>query len=282
MGHFPIVTILLIAANVLFSSKGIMSPAFFDSWVFRVEHIRLQKDYKRLVTSGFLHLNWLHLVLNMYSLYAFGYLLEASIGPWVFLAIYATSLIGGNLLSLFLHRHQDWYSAAGASGAVSGIIFSSLALFPGMDISLFGILPLPGWLYGLAFVLYSIYGIRSERRGIGHDAHLGGAMIGMLTALAFYPSALRTNYVTILVILLPCLVFLVLMLRRPEWLIIGTLRRRRDVNPDYLTQDDRYNLGKAQKQKEVDRILDKIAAKGMSSLSEKEKALLKEYSETQQ
>ena len=114
------------------------------------------------------------------------------------------------MLSLFIHRNQGDYDSVGASGAVTGIIFASIALFPGMHIGLLFIpISIPAWLFGLVYVLYSIYGIRSGRNNIGHDAHLGGAMIGLIIAIIMQPSALVNNTWAIIIIAVPSLVFII-------------------------------------------------------------------------
>ncbi len=176
MGTLGLISIAIIIANVFVSYRGFSSHEFFARYSFEVEKILIYKDYKRLITSGFLHVNWMHLIFNMFSLYIFSAGLERYIGSIYYLVIYFVSLVGGNLFSLYIHRNHGSYSAVGASGAVCGTMFSSIALFPGMRIGLF-FLPIsfPAWMYGLAFVLYSIYGIKSRRDNIGYETHLGGA-----------------------------------------------------------------------------------------------------------
>jgi hypothetical protein len=212
----------------------------------------------------------------MVALYFFSSTLEAYIGVAEFLLIYVAGLLGGNALSMVVHKHDSAYSSVGASGAVFSIIFSSIALFPGMKIGLF-LLPFsfPAWLFGLAYVLFSIYGIRSRADNIGHDAHLGGALTGMLLSILLHPSALRDNWATILVIAVPAIAFIFIIIKKPEVLLIDNVFYKKSR---HLTQEDRYNLQKRNKQEELDRVLEKIHAKGMNALSEKEKRLLKEFS----
>src|SRR6478752_2675378 len=131
MEEASVIGVLLILCNVVFSYYGFKESHVFDSYKFNVDSILIDKEYKRLVSSGFLHGSWTHLGFNMMSLYAFSSSLENSIGPVKYLVIYFASLIGGNLLSLFIHRNHGSYSAIGASGAVCGIVFSSITLFPG-------------------------------------------------------------------------------------------------------------------------------------------------------
>ncbi|MBC7863193.1 MAG: rhomboid family intramembrane serine protease [Bacteroidia bacterium] len=271
------VALILIIANFAFSYFGLTKISFFEKYKFEVDKILINKEYYRLITSGFLHVSWVHLIFNMMSLYAFSGLLEFEIGWLNFTLIYFASLIGGDLLALFVHRNHGDYSAVGASGAVCGIIFASIALFPGMGVGFFGLpLSIPSWLYGIAFVAISIYGIKSAKSNIGHEAHLGGALVGMLVALALHPYALLENYLTILIISIPTIAFIVIILLKPHVLLINTNFFRKQ--PKNYTIDHKYNEKKLNKQQELDRLLDKISSKGIDSLSSKEKEKLKEYS----
>jgi membrane associated rhomboid family serine protease len=270
--------LLLIVANIAFSYKGFTNRAFFDGYKFEVDKILIKKDYKRLVSSGFLHVSWTHLLLNMFSLYAFSGLIEINLGAFKFLLIYFVSLVGGDLLSLYIHKNHGDYNSVGASGAVCGIIFASIALFPGMGVGFFGLpFSIPGWLYGVVYVLFSIYGIKSNKDNIGHDAHLGGALIGMTIALLLQPAAFAENYVTILLIAIPAIAFIYFIITRPQILLIHNLYFRK--NKDHYSIDHTYNEAKNMQQQEIDKILDKINSKGMSSLSSREKEKLKQYSE---
>jgi membrane associated rhomboid family serine protease len=268
---------IIIAITVLFSIRGFGNHAMFARYAFEVERIQVHREYYRFFTSALLHVNWMHLLFNMFALYAFSTGLEFSLGWLNFLIIYVASLLGGNLFALFIHRHHADYTAVGASGAVSGVIFACLALYPGMSVNLFMILPMPGWLFTILFVLISLYGIRSRSDNIGHEAHLGGALIGMTTLIIMRPEVVLTNYIPILLIAVPSIVFIVFILRRPEALYVDNLFYK---THQHYTIDDRYNMSQRNKQEEVDRILEKIHKKGMQSLTRREKQTLKEYSKS--
>lgn len=269
------ISLIIILANLIVSYQGFKSTAFFERYKFQVDKIRLHKDYKTLVTAGFLHVNWMHLIFNLIALYFFSGGLEAQLGELGYIIIYTASLVGGNLFSLLLHKRDGYFSSVGASGAVCGLMFASIALFPGFSISLF-IISLPGWLYGLLFIAFTIYGIRSKQRNIGYETYLGGALVGMLVAIAMHPQALLINIWPILIVAVPSIVFIYLIVTRPQVLLIDNLFFK-TTNYNY-TVDQRYNLEKVDKQKEVDRILDKINRSGMKSLTPKEKQALDEYS----
>ena len=271
-----VISIILIIINVLVSYKGFNDSSFFERYKFDVSKVLVNKEYKRLVTSGFLHVGWGHLLFNMLSLYFFSGSVEAYLGSLQFLVVYFASLVGGNLLSLFIHRNHSGYDSVGASGAVCGVMFASISLFPGMDIRLFILPAIPAWIYGIVFVLYSIYGIRSKKDNIGHEAHLGGALIGMLVALLMQPSAFTENYVTILIIAVPAIVFIYIIITRPHILLIDNFYFKNQK--DFYSIDHKYNAEKRHTQEEIDAILDKISRKGMSSLSQNEKDKLKRYS----
>lgn len=270
-----IISLLIIIVTFIVSYRGFKDHFFFEKYEFGVDKVRLYKDYKRLVTSGFLHVNWMHLIFNMLSLFFFSGGLVGFLGPLQFLLIYFVSMVGGNLLSLLIYKNQGDYTAVGASGAVCGVIFAAIALFPGMQVGLFFI-PIPGWLYGLLYVGYSIYGVRSKRDNIGHEAHLGGALIGMAVALLLVPTAFAANYITILVIAVPSIIFIYLIITRPHILLIDNLFY--NTHTDHYSIDHKYNESKANQQKEIDKILDKISRHGINSLSHKEKRILKDYS----
>jgi membrane associated rhomboid family serine protease len=275
MSSSGILGFILIVINVIVSYQGFTNQTFFDGYKFEVDAILKRKDYKRLITSGFLHVNWQHLVFNVFSLYVFSDSVELVLGGGMFLLIYFISLVGGDLLSLFVHKHHGDYSSVGASGAVSGIIFAAIALQPSMGVGMFFIY-IPGWLYGILFVAVSIYGIKSQKDNIGHEAHLGGALVGMLAAIAVQPEALRYNYATILLITVPAIVFIYLIVTRPHILLVDNLFVKNNL--PYYTIDQKYNAEKKLEAATIDAILDKINRHGINSLSKKEKDLLDNYS----
>jgi membrane associated rhomboid family serine protease len=270
MGISGIVSLIIIAVTSFISYKGFKSSNFYASLEFEVEKILLYRDYKRLVSSGFIHVNWQHLLFNMISLLFFSFPLENAFHSIKFLVLYFASLVGGNLVALLIHRKNPSYASVGSSGAINGLIFASIAVFPGLRIFF-----LPGWVFGLIFILYSIYGVRSRKDNIGHESHLGGALIGMLVAIAFKPSALTDNTIPIILMFLPTLAFMIIIITKPQLLFVDNYWYTHKYT---YTVDDRYNARKRNSEQEVDRILDKINQQGINSLSRRERESLEEYS----
>lgn len=275
MSDTGIICILLLVANFFVSYRGFTSPSFFRKYAFETAPVLERKEYIRLASAGFLHLGWMHLLFNLFSMYAFGGALELYLGPLRFLLIYFFSLLGGNVLALFIHRRRGNYTAVGASGAVCGLIFSCLVLFPRMGINIFGIFFLPGWLYAFLFFLITIAGIRSRSDGICHEAHLGGGLAGMFTTIVLEPASLRNNLALVIVLMALSLLLLYVLTFRPQHLLSRNIFRKEER---YYSIDHRYNAERTAQQKEVDAILDKIHRKGMESLSRKEREVLDAYS----
>jgi len=201
--------LFLILANILFSLKGFNDQSFFDKFKFQVNNI-LKGEKIRMISAGFLHVDWLHLGFNMYALYLFGDIVHARMGTIAFLIIYFGSLLTGSLYSLTFHKKELYYSAVGASGAVSGIVFSCIMLYPQMQLGLILIpIPIPGYIFGVAYLLYSIYGMKNRLGNIGHSAHLGGAIGGYTLTLLLYPQVFQENFLMISIISIPIIFLLI-------------------------------------------------------------------------
>jgi len=269
-------TIILIITG-LFTYKGFRDIEFFERYKFEVDGILVHRDWDRLLSSGFLHANWIHFGFNMIALLSFSWSLELLFGYGKFALLYFISLLGGSLLALFIHRNHGDYSAIGASGAVSGVVFASVVLFPEGSIG-FVILPfeMPSWVFGLLFLLISIFGIKSQTGNIGHEAHLGGAITGVLATLVIEPSVIWDNWWIILAILVPTTAFLVLIVRNPSVLMIDNYWGETVNTFSEQTGFSKRQKSRAEKEAELDNLLEKIRTKGINSLSKKERQRLDE------
>ncbi len=206
MGNLPIVVLVIIGVNILFSYQGFNNAALFEKYKFHVGGIKAGEKI-RMFSSGFLHGDWMHLLFNMYSLYMFAPIVVSYLGTVNFIIIYIGALLLGNLLSFYFHKNEYNYSAIGASGAVSGIIYAAILLYPEMSLYFFIIpIPIPGYVFGIGYLLYSIYGMKSNSDNIGHDAHFGGAVGGYILTLLIMPSLLKTSFVMVVLLAIPIIV----------------------------------------------------------------------------
>jgi membrane associated rhomboid family serine protease len=210
MGNLDLVTVIVIAVNVLFSMKGFNDYSFFEKYKFNTGAVR-RGEQIRVLTSGFLHVNTSHLFFNMLTLYFFAAIVVGLLGTVSFLIIYLGSLILGNLLSFYFHKDDYNYTAVGASGAVSGILYSAILLQPGMSLYMFFIpIPIPAYIFGIGYLLYSIYGMRAQNDNIGHDAHFGGAIGGYVITLAMAPVLFQTNLLMVSLLAIPIVILFIL------------------------------------------------------------------------
>ena len=210
MYNLGLVTAVIIAANAIMSFKGFGDRLFFEKYKFNVGNIR-RGEQIRMFSSGFLHVDTQHLIFNMITLYFFADSVILKLGNINFIIIYLASLIFGNLLSLYFHKEEYWYSAVGASGAVTGILYAAILLRPDMSLYMFFIpIPIPGYVFGIGYLLYSIYGMKNRIGNIGHDAHFGGAVGGYIVTLVLMPSLFKTDLGHIGLLAIPIIVLFVL------------------------------------------------------------------------
>ena len=210
MYNLDIVTIVIIAANVIISFKGFEDRLFFEKYKFNVGSIR-RGEQIRMFSSGFLHADVTHLLFNMITLYFFADAVIFELDRVNFMIIYFASLVFGNLLSLYFHKDEYWYSAIGASGAVTGILYSAILLQPEMSLYMFFVpIPIPGYVFGIGYLLYSIYGMKNRIGNIGHDAHFGGAVGGYAITLVLMPSLFRTDLGYVGLLAIPIVILFVL------------------------------------------------------------------------
>ena len=210
MGKLDLVTIIIIAANVIVSYKGFGDFGFFEKYKFNVGALRRGEQF-RLFSSGFLHVDNAHLFFNMFSLYFFADIVINDLGIYSFFIIYVGSLLLGNLLSLYFHKEEYHYSAVGASGAVMGVIYSAILLQPGMRLYMFFIpIPIPAYLFGIGYLLYSIYGMKNRVGNIGHDAHFGGAIGGYVITLILASWLFEENLLMIGLLAIPIVLLFIL------------------------------------------------------------------------
>jgi membrane associated rhomboid family serine protease len=200
----------IIIATALFSYKGFNDMYFFRKYEFHVGSIRAGEQY-RMFSSAFLHGDIMHLAFNMLTLYFFAPVVITYLGTLSFLLVYFGSLIFGSLLTLLFHKDDYSYRAIGASGAVIGVLYSAILLQPDMSLYMFFIpIPIPAYLFGIGYLLYSIYGMKAKNDNIGHTAHFGGAIGGYLITLLKVPTMFTDNTFMVIILAVPIIILFVM------------------------------------------------------------------------
>ena len=212
--NLPLVGILIIGLNILFTLIGFKNDNFFDQYRFQIGKIR-EGEYFRLLSSGFLHVNTTHLLFNMFTFYFFVNIVVGMLGTVSFLGLFLGSLLAGNFFAYYFHFKDSYYSAVGASGAVTGVLFSALLLYPNIELMLFLIpIPIPGYLFGIGYILYTLYGMKAQNDTIGHTAHFGGAIGGILITLLVKPEVLYSSILMLSILSLAVITAGVLLYRQ--------------------------------------------------------------------
>jgi membrane associated rhomboid family serine protease len=188
-------TLALLVANIAISVAAFGNARLVDRLLFDMNRIRRSNEWYRMISSGFIHGDPFHLFMNMLALYFMGPYLEFRAGTAGFLIIYFASLVAGSAWTFMEHYRDPNYRALGASGAVSGITTAAAVFFPFAQILLFFALPMPLGVFALCYIVFSAWASRSNiRDGIGHAAHLGGALAGIAIVCIFWPEAPRAAW----------------------------------------------------------------------------------------
>ena len=204
-----IFVLALIIGTGLISYKGFTNSFFFRKYEFHVGSIRAG-EHVRMITSAFLHADIVHLFFNMWVLFMFGQNVIAVMGNVGFIIVYFGSLIFGSLLTMVFHKNDYNYRAVGASGAVTGILYSAILLQPDMMLGIFFIIPMPAYIFGILYLLYSIYGMKAKNDNIGHTAHFGGAVGGYVITLIEQPQLLVDHTLMVVLLTIPIIVLFIL------------------------------------------------------------------------
>jgi membrane associated rhomboid family serine protease len=173
-----------------------VSPSLVDRLAFRPYYAR-RGHYYTAITHGFVHGDLMHLIFNMMTFWFFAFMLERRIGGAAFGALYFIGLVGAISTTYFKHRNDPGYGSVGASGAISAVLFAAIVYFPTMSLFILPIpFPIPAPLFAVLYVGYSWYATGGGRfsggpggRRINHDAHLIGALLGLVFVLVTDPQA---------------------------------------------------------------------------------------------
>ena len=160
-----------------------------------------RKEFYRLFTHGFVHTDWMHLIINMFVFYSFGRAIESYFkqleyigmiksANLYFILLYIGGLLFSPLITLFKHKDNYMYNAVGASGAVSAVVFCYIFFSPLQKIHFYFLLPIPGIVFGIAYLIYSSIMSKRAKDNINHDAHFVGALFGF-----FFPLIINVRFI---------------------------------------------------------------------------------------
>jgi len=184
-------TLLLLLTNAAVGAYSLfLDPSLIGKWSFKPYAVR-KGEWGRWLTAGFVHVGLGHLLFNMLTLFFFGPFIEMRLGLWRFFLLYFGSELAANALTYWRHRDNAEYSAVGASGAIAGVVFS-FCLFRPLDPIYIMFIPIgiPAALFAVLYLVLSAYAAGQAKGRIAHEAHIGGAVGGLVLTLATYPPAL--------------------------------------------------------------------------------------------
>ncbi len=190
------VTLILIVITVAASLACFSRPGLFEAMKFSAYDVCHRRQWHRMISYGAVHGGWGHLLFNMITLYCFGRIVEqyfgaafgATIGPVLYAVLYVTALAVSSVWDLIKFRDDPAYSAVGASGAVSAILFAAILFEPRMGIYIYLIpIPVPAYIFAPVYLIYCIIMARKNMDNIGHSAHFWGAVYGLVFPLLLRP-----------------------------------------------------------------------------------------------
>jgi membrane associated rhomboid family serine protease len=183
-------TSLLVAIAVISLLALFAAPALIRLAAFRPYWLVRNAEYWRLISSGFVHANFSHLLFNLLTFYFFAFALERRIGTTLFLALYVLGLLLSNFGTYFKHRQEPDYATVGASGAITAVLFASIVYFPTSSLYILPLpVPIPAPIFAVLYLAYSYYQSRHSTGRINHDAHLSGAFTGLAFVAVTDPGA---------------------------------------------------------------------------------------------
>jgi membrane associated rhomboid family serine protease len=188
------ITIIIIAVTSVISILAFNNNALFSKLLLNPYQVTRRREWYRVFTHGFLHADWVHLIVNMLVFYSFGTAVEAYFGqladlemirlPGVwFIMLYVSAIAIASIVTLIRHASNYNYNAVGASGAVSAILFTAIFFAPLQQVLFYAVIPIPGILFGVLYLVYSQYMSRRDADNVNHDAHFYGAVYGFLFPL---------------------------------------------------------------------------------------------------
>lgn len=184
---------MIMVVTVGLSLIGMYASAkIVNACLFRPYYFLRDRQYSTIITSGFVHADLGHLLFNMFTFWFFAFPMERFLGTIPFLLLYLTGLIVSHACTFFKHRENPRYASLGASGAISAVLFAYIVYFPTTTLMIIPIpIPIPAVLFAVGYVAYSYWAATQARDNINHDAHLCGAISGLVFVAVTNPVAFR-------------------------------------------------------------------------------------------
>jgi membrane associated rhomboid family serine protease len=186
----PVASIVFIF-TIVTSIYAFNDSSLYGKFMLHPYSVSRRHKVYTLITSGLIHADWMHLIFNMMTFFFFAFQLEAMIGSWQFGMVYFVSLVLSDIPSVMKHKNDMWYNSLGASGAISGVLFSYILFQPFSSMMIFPI-PIPIWaiIFGPLYLMYCVYASKQARDHINHDAHFFGALTGMIVTILIVPGVI--------------------------------------------------------------------------------------------
>jgi len=189
---------LIFVFTIITSLYGFYDNSLYGKFMLHPYSVSKGKNVYTLITSGLIHADWMHLAFNMFTFYAFAFTLESMMGSWRFGLLYFVCLILSDIPTVFKYKDSFNYNSLGASGAISGVLFSYILFNPMAKLYIMFIpIGIPAVVFGFLYLIYCAYASKNSRDGINHDAHFYGALTGLIFTIIFVPGIIQ-NFITVL------------------------------------------------------------------------------------
>ena len=184
-------TVAIIIVTCVVSYAAFNSPKMMQWGTLRPYYTVRKSQWHQILTSGFLHANFTHLFVNMITFYFFGTAMEQTLGVPMLAGLYFFSILFSSLPSIVFRKDDPQYATLGASGGVEGVLFAFIMLYPFRMLYLFLAIPIPAIVFGGLFIAYSIYESKQDRGQVNHEAHIAGALAGIIYMIVMEPRSVE-------------------------------------------------------------------------------------------
>lgn len=191
-------TLYLIIATSVISLICFYNQEINHKLILNPYQVKHKNQWYRLLSSGFMHADFMHLFVNMFVLYSFGRVVEfyyssvfGEAGQWVYLMLYISGIVAANASTQFKYQNSSYYNSLGASGAVSAVLFTSILFAPFTKVYIYGIIGMPGIVMGALYLGYSYYMAKKQTDNTNHEAHFYGAVYGILFTIVLKPEIIK-------------------------------------------------------------------------------------------